>query len=86
LHTGRARKESPVADSELLTEEQLRDEAIMLAIRMRTGLALSSLSKQGQDNLQAYVLSGHIKIEDSQIQLTAQGRLIADRLVREALG
>ena len=79
-------KESPIADSELLTDQQLRDEAIMLAIRMRTGLALSSLSKQGQDNLQAYVATGHVKISDSQIQLTAQGRLIADRLVREALG
>ena len=79
-------KESPVAESENLTEEQLRDEAIMLAIRMRTGLALSSLSKQGQDNLQAYVSTGHVEISNSQIQLTAQGRLIADRLVREALG
>ena len=74
------------AESENLTEEQLRDEAIMLAIRMRTGLALSSLSKQGQDNLQAYVSTGHVEISNSQIQLTAQGRLIADRLVREALG
>ena len=79
-------KESPVAEFEQLTDEQLRDEAIMLAIRMRTGLALSSLSKQGQDNLQAYVSTGHVEILNSQIQLTAQGRLIADRLVREALG
>jgi oxygen-independent coproporphyrinogen-3 oxidase len=53
---------------------------------MRTGLALSSLSKQGQDNLQAYIATGHVLISDAQIQLTAQGRLIADRLVREALG
>jgi oxygen-independent coproporphyrinogen-3 oxidase len=79
-------KESPVAESELLTNEQLRDEAIMLAIRMRSGLALSSLNKQGQDNLQAYISTGHIVISDEHIQLTAQGRLIADRLVREALG
>ena len=79
-------QESPVAESEQLTDEQLRDEAIMLAIRMRTGLALSSLNKQGQDNLQAYVSTGHIVISDEHIQLTAQGRLIADRLVREALG
>jgi oxygen-independent coproporphyrinogen-3 oxidase len=75
-----------VAESELLTNEQLRDEAIMLAIRMRTGLALSTLNKQGQDNLQAYISTGHIVILDEHIQLTAQGRLIADRLVREALG
>ncbi len=79
-------KESPVAESEQLTDEQLHDESIMLAIRMRTGLALTSLNKQGQDNLQAYVSTGHIVILDEHIQLTAQGRLIADRLVREALG
>ena len=78
--------ESPVAESEQLTDEQLRDEAIMLAIRMRTGLALSSLNKRGQDNLQAYISTGHIVIADEHIQLTALGRLIADRLVREALG
>ena len=78
--------ESPIADSEDLTAEQLRDESIMLAIRMRSGLSLSLLSDLAKDNLAAYKSSGHIEIVDDQIQLTAQGRLIADRLVREALG
>ena len=77
--------ESPIADSEDLTPEQLRDESIMLAIRMRSGLALSLLSEAAKDNLAAYKSSGHLEIIDGAIQLTAQGRLIADRLVREAL-
>ncbi len=77
--------ESPIEDSEELTAEQLRDESIMLAIRMRTGLALSLLSDTAKDNLAGYKSSGHLEIINDAIQLTAQGRLIADRLVREAL-
>ena len=77
--------ESPIADSEDLTAEQLRDESIMLAIRMRTGLALSLLTDSAKENLEAYKSSGHLEIIGDAIQLTAQGRLIADRLVREAL-
>ena len=57
----------------------------MLAIRMRTGLALSLLTDSAKENLEAYKSSGHLEIVGDAIQLTAQGRLIADRLVREAL-
>jgi oxygen-independent coproporphyrinogen-3 oxidase len=77
--------ESPIADSEDLTAEQLRDESIMLAIRMRTGLALSLLTDSAKESLEAYKSSGHIELIEGAFQLTAQGRLIADRLVREAL-
>ena len=77
--------ESPIADSEDLTAEQLRDESIMLAIRMRTGLSLSLLTDSAKENLAAYKSSGHLELIDGAFQLTAQGRLIADRLVREAL-
>jgi oxygen-independent coproporphyrinogen-3 oxidase len=77
--------ESPIADSEDLTTEQLRDESIMLAIRMRTGLSLSLLTDSAKENLEAYKSSGHLELIDGAFQLTAQGRLIADRLVREAL-
>jgi len=77
--------ESPIADSEDLTAEQLRDESIMLAIRMRTGLALSLLTDRAKENLGTYKSSGHLELIEGAFQLTAQGRLIADRLVREAL-
>jgi len=77
--------ESPIADSEDLTAEQLRDESIMLAIRMRTGLSLSLLTDSAKENLEAYKSSGHLELIEGAFQLTAQGRLIADRLVREAL-
>jgi putative oxygen-independent coproporphyrinogen III oxidase len=77
--------ESPIADSEDLTVEQLRDESIMLAIRMRTGLALALLTDSAKENLEGYKSSGHLELIEGAFQLTAQGRLIADRLVREAL-
>ena len=78
--------ESPIADSENLTDEQLRDESIMLAIRMRSGLSLDLLSSTAQERVLQYQSSGHLNQIDGKLQLTAQGRLIADRLVREALG
>jgi len=77
--------DSPIAESEILNDEQLRDESVMLAIRMRSGLALSALSSVAQEKIATYKNSGHIQVIDDHIQLTAQGRLIADRLVREAL-
>jgi oxygen-independent coproporphyrinogen-3 oxidase len=52
---------------------------------MRSGLALSLLTDKAKENLAAYKSSGHLEIVDEAFQLTAQGRLIADRLVREAL-
>jgi len=77
--------QSPIGDSEELTSEQLHDESIMLAIRMRSGLSLSLLSDAAKDNLAGYKSSGHLEIVGGAIQLTARGRLIADRLVQEAL-
>ena len=78
--------ESPIAESEDLSAEQLRDESVMLAIRMRSGLPLQLLDEAAIERLSQYQSSGHINEVAGSIQLTAKGRLIADRLVREALG
>ena len=40
---------------------------------------------EAEENLEAYKSSGHLELIEGAFQLTAQGRLIADRLVREAL-
>jgi putative oxygen-independent coproporphyrinogen III oxidase len=77
---------SPIAETEELTATQLRDESVMLAIHMRSGLDLALSSAAAQENLNAYKLTGHLDIVNNHVQLTAQGRLIADRLVQEALG
>ena len=75
--------ESPILDSELLTQEQMRDESIMLAIRMRDGIDISNLTPTQLERIESYRESGHISMVDKHLQLSPQGRLIADRIVRE---
>ena len=77
--------ESPIHDSEQLTSEQLRDEKIMLAIRMRGGIALDTLTQVQRESATRYESSAHVIIQDNRMQLTARGRLIADRIVRELI-
>ena len=75
--------ESPILDSEILTKEQMRDESIMLAIRMREGIDISSLTPTQLERIESYRESGHVSMVDKHLQLSPQGRLIADRIVRE---
>ena len=59
---------------------------IMLPIRMREGILRKNLSQVQQSNAEPYTRSGHIDLEkwgQGTLQLTPQGRLIADRIVRE---
>ncbi len=75
-----------IAESEVLTPSQLADEAIMLPIRMREGIALANLSPEQISRVSPYSQSGHVdplKWESGILQLTPEGRLIADRIVRE---
>ena len=75
--------ESPILDSEILTKEQMRDESIMLAIRMREGIDISTLTPTQLERIESYRESGHVSMVDKHLQLSPQGRLIADRIVRE---
>ena len=75
--------ESPILDSEILTKEQMRDESIMLAIRMRDGIDISNLTPTQLERIESYRESGHVSMVDKHLQLSPQGRLIADRIVRE---
>jgi putative oxygen-independent coproporphyrinogen III oxidase len=77
---------SPVQEREVLTTAQKSDEALMLSIRMREGIALSQLSGGQIEKVSGYRQSGHLDAESwrsGTLQLTPQGRLIADRIVRE---
>ncbi|HEX7405609.1 MAG TPA: radical SAM family heme chaperone HemW [Candidatus Nanopelagicaceae bacterium] len=77
---------TPVQEREILTAQQKSDEAIMLSIRMREGIALSELSLGQIEKVSGYCLTGHLDVArwgDGTLQLTPQGRLIADRIVRE---
>ncbi|MBP6084482.1 MAG: coproporphyrinogen III oxidase [Candidatus Planktophila sp.] len=75
--------QSVVAESEDLTIDQKRDEAIMLGIRMREGLSTMDLSSTQIQTLTTYGENGFVQLLEDRVLLTPTGRLIADRIVRE---
>ena len=80
--------ESPEADSEVLTDENLRAEFLMLQIRMRFGIELRKLESKQQEQAKNFRDSGHIDSDEwvrGRLALTPSGRLIADRIVRELM-
>ena len=82
------KNEAPILESEVLTEENMRDEYLMLTIRMRSGIPHERLSHQQLSKGLEYLQSGHIEESSwasGRLVLTQSGRLIADRIVREML-
>jgi oxygen-independent coproporphyrinogen-3 oxidase len=75
--------ESPVLESEQLTQEQIKDESILLGIRMREGLALELLKPHQMEVLAVYRENGFVELQEDRVILSPAGRLIADRIVRE---
>ena len=79
---------SPMLESEELSEQNRRDESIMLRIRMREGIPLSDLSPAEMERVGQYLESNHLDDgawTQGKLVLTRSGRLIADRIVREIL-
>jgi putative oxygen-independent coproporphyrinogen III oxidase len=74
---------SPAAGRETLTEDQRVFEAIMLGLRERRGLDSSLLSSAGRRALDSEVERGRLTVVDGRAQLTQNGRLFADAVVRE---
>lgn len=77
---------TPEAGREVLTDDDKRVERVMLALRMREGLAASEVSDDGW--LDRTVDAGLIdaaSLGDGRIVLTGRGRLLADRLVRDLM-
>lgn len=72
--------ESPMLEREKLTAEQKRDEKFMLQLRLHEGLALSELTPIQIGKLDEF--QSEVEIIDERVVLTAQGRLVADRIVR----
>ena len=75
--------ESPVLESEQLTAEQIKDESILLGIRMRDGLQVELLEPHQMEVLAVYRENGFIELHEDRVILSPAGRLIADRIVRE---
>lgn len=80
------RGEEIEASSETLSEENRSDERIMLKIRLRDGLRRNELSVEQAVIVERYVSSGAIDTiawSQGHLVLTVDGRLIADRIVRD---
>jgi putative oxygen-independent coproporphyrinogen III oxidase len=75
--------QSPAAGSEVLTAEQRALEAVLLGLRERRGLALSSLSAAGRQAADREVAGRRLMIASGRAQLTRRGRLFADAVARE---
>ena len=87
-----ARRSSPAAGRELLTQSQRYDEWVLLGIRHRRGLAVSGLAELGQAAVAPLVAEGLLRVEAAAgevgevVVLTRAGRLLADTVVRRLLG
>jgi oxygen-independent coproporphyrinogen-3 oxidase len=84
-----ARGESPEADRERLTAEQVQTEAVMLGVRLAEGMPVFEIPVSSRTA--AAVLVGRGLLDGQallagRIQLTDAGRLLADAVVRDLLG
>jgi putative oxygen-independent coproporphyrinogen III oxidase len=80
--------ESPVLDQEILEPIQIESERLMLSIRLPSGVSKESLSNEQLKILQPYLESGALDLNNwsaGSVSLSLNGRLIADRIVREIL-
>jgi oxygen-independent coproporphyrinogen-3 oxidase len=80
--------QSPVADSEALDELQIESERLMLSLRLPSGVDKQSLNELQLAELSSYVQSGHLdqaNWNQGRATLTLDGRLIADRILRQIL-
>jgi oxygen-independent coproporphyrinogen-3 oxidase len=80
--------QSPVADSEALDELQIESERLMLSLRLPSGVDKKSLNELQLAELSSYVESGHLdqaNWNQGRATLTLDGRLIADRILRQIL-
>ena len=80
--------ETVILDSEVLKGSQIESERLMLSIRLPQGLEKNTLNNQQILELTDYVNSDHLDQENwnlGRATLTLDGRLIADRIVREIL-
>ena len=83
-----ATQQSPQQEGESLTEVEIENERVMLQIRLSAGIAKSTLSKEIINRLLPFLHGGELdgaRWSDGDVVLTLNGRLVADRIVREIL-
>ncbi|SPM41815.1 Coproporphyrinogen III oxidase or related Fe-S oxidoreductase [Mycobacterium numidiamassiliense] len=76
----------PVAGFEQLDADTLHTEDVLLKIRLRQGLPLTSLGEAERERAETVVAEGLLEPAGDRLVLTARGRLLADAVVRTLLG
>ncbi|MBK8469175.1 MAG: radical SAM family heme chaperone HemW [Candidatus Phosphoribacter sp.] len=81
---------SPAAAREVLTDDQRRDERVLLGVRLVDGLPLDTGPLAGTGQVAGLIADGLVDgpaaIGERQLRLTLRGRLLADTVVRRLLG
>jgi putative oxygen-independent coproporphyrinogen III oxidase len=80
-----AEQELPVAGFELLGPDEAHTEAVMLSIRMRTGLPVAVLGEAELHRADTPIADGLLTRVADRLVLTDPGRLLADGVVRTLL-
>ena len=81
-----AKGESPIQEKETLTAENKADEFILLQIRRREGISHSTMTATQISTAERFLATGDLDKESwaqEKLVLSKNGRLIADRIVRE---
>ncbi len=81
--------DSPPRETESLDQDKLREEMIMMSLRLSDGLFCDELkAKFGYDILKSkaavidgLVNSGHLSIEDGRLRLTPESLFISDEII-----
>jgi oxygen-independent coproporphyrinogen-3 oxidase len=81
-----AGRELPVAGFEQLADADRHTEIVMLALRLRRGLAADELSADERHRADAAIVDGLLVADNDRLILTDRGRLLADGVVRALLG
>jgi oxygen-independent coproporphyrinogen-3 oxidase len=76
---------SPAAARETLDPESRRVERVLLEIRLRDGLPVLALDAHGRGAVADLVARGLVELATERLVLTAEGRLLADAVVRDLL-
>jgi putative oxygen-independent coproporphyrinogen III oxidase len=79
---------TPAAGREVLDDEARQLEAVMLGVRMSSGMDAATLPPQGRRHVRALVDAGWLDpaAAPGRVLLTRRGRLLADAVVRVLLG
>jgi oxygen-independent coproporphyrinogen-3 oxidase len=76
----------PVGGSELLSDEQLRTEAIMLGMRMRAGIVRGLLPAQAAPVIEKLAAEGLVVLTAERLKPTTAGLLLADHIALRLAG